>query len=161
MPTEMARSKKKKRSEKQKEEGHARRLLRRFLKEAHEQARREESWWERFKLWVWRGWLYALAWAAEATWEKLLGVFALVVAALVIAFLLPQEKSPRYGLEHTVDVESPDFLPSITGATGASSTDGNKVEVLTNGAHFYPAMLDAINGAQHSVTLEEIGRAHV
>ena len=153
LPTEMARRKKKK-SEKQKEEGHARRLLRRFLKEAHAQARREESWWERFKLWVWRGWLYALAWAAEATWEKLLGVFALVVAALVIAFLLPQEKSPRYGLEHTVDVESPDFLPSITGATGASSTDGNKVEVLTNGARFYPSMLDAINGAQHSVTLE-------
>ena len=82
LPKRMARRKKKK-SEKQKEEGHARRLLRRFLEQAHAQARREESWWERFKLWVWRGWLYALAWAAEATWEKLLGVLALVVAALI------------------------------------------------------------------------------
>src|SRR6059058_113234 len=89
------RKKKKKKSEKQKEEGHARRLLRRFLEQAHAQARREESWWQRFKLWVWRGWLYALAWAAEATWEKLLGVLALAVAALVIVFLLPQEKRDR------------------------------------------------------------------
>ena len=142
----------KKKGGERRREGHARRLLRRFLEQAR--ARRGEGRWGRFKLWVWRGWLRALAWAAEATWEKLLGVLALAVAALVIAFLLPQEKSPRYGLGHTVDVESPDFLPSITGATGASSTPGNKVEILANGARFYPAMLDEINRAQHSVTLE-------
>ena len=143
---------KKKKSGKRRREGPARRLLLRFLEQAR--ARRGEGRWGRFKLWVWRGWLHALAWAAEATWEKLLGVFALAVAALVITFLLPQEKSPRYGLDHTVDVESPDFLPSITGATGASSTPGNRVEILANGARFYPAMLDEINRAQRSVTLE-------
>jgi cardiolipin synthase len=146
-------SEKKKRSRKRQKSA-ARRLLRRFLGQARSRARGETSRWKRFKLWVWRGWLRALAWAAEATWGKLLGLLALVAFALVVAFLLPQEKSPRYGLDHTVDVESPDFLPSITGATGASSTAGNKLEVFTNGAHFYPAMLDAIGGAQRSVTLE-------
>src|ERR1700748_3192374 len=145
---------KKKQSEEKKEEGHARRLLRRFLEEAHSRSRRETSRWKRFKLWVWRGWLYALAWAAEATWEKLTGLLVLAFAVLVITFLLPQEKSPVHGLEHTVDIESPDFLPTITGATGAATTAGNKVEILTNGSHIYPAMLDPINQAQHPATLE-------
>ena len=144
----------KEKSEKRKKQAPARRLLRRFLRQARSRARGETSRWKRFKLWVWRGWLRALAWAAEATWEKLLGVFALAVAALVIAFLLPQEKSPRYGLDHSVDIESPDFLPSITGATGASTTAGNRLEIFPNGARIYPAMLDAINGAQRSITLE-------
>lgn len=147
----MARKKKK---ESSKNKGPARRLLQRFLREAHERARGEESRRKRFKLWVWRGWLRVLAWAAEATWEKLLGVAAAAVFVLLVVFLLPQEKSPERGLEHTVDIESPDFLPSITGATGAATTSGNKVEIFPNGAHFYPAMLDAINQAQHSVTLE-------
>jgi cardiolipin synthase A/B len=164
LPGTMAR-RKKKQSEEKKVEGHARRLLRRFLEEAHSRSRRETSRWKRFKLWVWRGWLYALAWAAEATWEKLTGLLVLAAAVLIITFLLPQEKSPEHGLEHTVDVESPDFLPTIMGGTGAATTAGNKIDILTNGSHIYPAMLDAINQAQHSITLEafifwdgEVGR---
>ena len=137
-----------------KEKRPTRRLLNSFLKQARQQASREKRWWKRPRLWIWVGWLHALAWAAEATWKKLLGVFLLFVMVLTIIFLLPQQKSVRYGLDHTVDIESADFLPSITGATGALTTSGNRIEVLTNGDQFYPAMLQAIEGAQRSITLQ-------
>ena len=143
---------KKKKDAKEKRAG--RRLLDGFLKQARKQTRQEKRWWKRPQLWVWVAWLHALAWAADATWKKLLGVFLLFVMALTIIILLPQQKSVKYGLDHTVDIESADFLPSITSATGALSTSGNKIEALTNGDQFYPAMLQAISQAQRSITLQ-------
>jgi cardiolipin synthase len=132
----------------------ARRLLKRFLRQAREQAVRERSSLRRFRLFVWRGWLRVLAWMADADWKKLLGLFLLGLFSVIAAFLLPQQKSPSYGLAHEVAVESPDFIPTIAGATGAPSTNGNKVELFINGARFYPAMLEAIRAARRSVTLE-------
>ena len=72
----------------------AQRLLNRFLSEAREQARNETGSIRRFRLFVWRGWLRVLAWMAAADWKKLVGLFALGLLALIIAFLLPQQKSP-------------------------------------------------------------------
>ena len=132
----------------------AERLLGRFLKEAHEQAGREKGSLKRFRLFVWRGWLRVLAWMAAADWKKLLGLFLLAVFALIIAFLLPQTKSPKYGLAHEVSIDSPDFISTLGGATGAPTTHGNKIDIFPNGARFYPAMLEAVRSAQHSVTLE-------
>src|SRR6185369_919594 len=37
---------------------------------------------------------------------------------------------------------------------GVPFVPGNKLDILRNGDNFYPAMLDAIRCAQHSITIE-------
>jgi cardiolipin synthase len=39
------------------------------------------------------------------------------------------------------------------GALGVPTTSGNKVDILRNGVQIFPAMLDAIHGAQHTVDM--------
>jgi cardiolipin synthase len=96
-----------------------------------------------------------LVWAAEATlrnWLAVLGVVLLLWAAL---FLVQQEHgTPKFGLTQEVAIESAEFLPSISGATGAPFVPGNRIDVFPNGDRFYPAILDAIGGAQHSIDIE-------
>lgn len=86
-------------------------------------------------------------------WLALLAIALLLWAGI---FLLQQERgTPKFGLAHEVAIESAEeFLPSITGATGAPFVPGNRIEVFPNGDRFYPAILDAIKGAQHSINIE-------
>lgn len=60
-------------------------------------------------------------------------------------------------------VEDPLFARAIGALLGPPLLDGNRVTTLVNGNGFYPAMLEAIRGAQRTVTLEtymmEPGRA--
>ena len=103
--------------------------------------------------------LYAIE---EAKWGWAFGTGAMAIFSYLIA---PLESPPRYGLDHEFDVDSPEFLPTIAGATGVPFTVGNRIELLNNGDEFYPAMLRDIAGAQMSITIEayiywegEIGR---
>jgi len=80
-----------------------------------------------------------------------MGLGALSVFCYLIT---PTEASARYGLDHRFAVGSKEFLNTITGATGVPFTGGNRLEVLNNGDEFYPAMLDAIDAAEVSVTIE-------
>ncbi len=48
----------------------------------------------------------------------------------------------------------PSFANAMGPMTGADFTDGNSIQTLVNGDAFFPAMLDAIRGAQRTVTLE-------
>jgi cardiolipin synthase len=50
--------------------------------------------------------------------------------------------------------DSDDFLHVIQSTCQAAIHHGNKVDVFTNGAQFYPAMCDAIRAAESSVNLE-------
>ena len=85
--------------------------------------------------------------------------------ALVSYLIAPIEAPPRYGLDHEFEVDSPEFMTTIAGATGIPFTRGNRIVLLNNGDEFYPAMLRAIASAQTSITIEayiywegEIGR---
>ena len=103
---------------------------------------------------VWRVWLWLLMRAAEASWKHwlLIGMLALLVVA---AFLFnPIEEAPEYGLNHHFGIESAEFLPTISGATDTPFLPGNKIEIYNNGDQFYPPMLEAINQAHNSVTVE-------
>jgi cardiolipin synthase len=40
---------------------------------------------------------------------------------------------------------------TLEGVVGIPATEGNRIDVLRNGCRIFPAMLDAINGAQHTV----------
>lgn len=85
--------------------------------------------------------------------------------AAISYLIAPIESPPRYGLDHEFGVDSPEFLTTITGATGLAFTHGNRIVLLNNGDEFYPAMLHAIARARTSITIEayiywegEIGR---
>ena len=75
-------------------------------------------------------------------------------AALVNYLMTPDEFPPVYGLDHEFDIESADFLHTVSGATGMVFVAGNKIELMNNGDEFYPAMLEAVDRAEWSVTIE-------
>lgn len=64
------------------------------------------------------------------------------------------EKQIRYELTHRFAVEDPQFLRSMSQLLGPHIVPGNQVTALQNGDQIFPAMLDAIRGAQESITFE-------
>ena len=112
------------------------------------------SFWTRGRklLWSWWPWLLASLYAVEQTkWGWAIGMAAMATFSYLIA---PVESPPRYGLDHEFGVDSPEFLSTIAGALGVPFTHGNRIELLQNGAEFYPVMLREIRGAQTSITIE-------
>jgi len=59
-----------------------------------------------------------------------------------------------YRLSRRTSVHDEGFLYTIQSTCQAALHVGNKVEILTNGERFYPAMLEAIRGATRSVNME-------
>ena len=49
-------------------------------------------------------------------------------------------------------VDSPDFLLSVAGAAGTPLRRGGTAKLLNNGAEIFPAILEAIRAAKHTVT---------
>jgi cardiolipin synthase len=80
------------------------------------------------------------------------------IVSLIVAFvtylLAPRETPPEYGLDHDFPVDSPEFIHSVAAATGVPFLEGNRLQVYNNGNEFYPAMLDAIQSARRSITME-------
>ena len=68
--------------------------------------------------------------------------------------LAPAAAPPRYGLDHEFAVDSPEFVDTMAGASGSPFLPGNRLELLNNGDAFYPPMLEAIEGAERSITIE-------
>ena len=64
------------------------------------------------------------------------------------------EKEIRYELTHRFAVEDPQFLRSMGQLLGPAIVPGNRVTALQNGDQVFPAMLEAIRGAQESITFE-------
>jgi len=74
--------------------------------------------------------------------------------ALLSYLTAPAALPPRYGLAHEFGIESEEFLDTIAGASGVPFAEGNALELLNNGDEFYPRMLEAIERAQVSITIE-------
>ena len=74
----------------------------------------------------------------------------------IIWFVLVLFFTPRidYKVSHPVRPDSDEFLHVIQVTCQAAIHFRNKVDVLTNGAQFYPEMRDAIRAAQSSVNME-------
>jgi len=60
-----------------------------------------------------------------------------------------------YALEPSFDTESPEFTTTMAGATGMPVVEGNGVALYDNGDQFYPAMLQDIESARMSITMEQ------
>jgi cardiolipin synthase len=77
---------------------------------------------------------------------------ALFLVWLVLVFLFTP--GINYHLSERTSVHHDDFLYTIQSTCQAALHRGNGIEILTNGASFYPAMIDAIRSAQHSINME-------
>jgi cardiolipin synthase A/B len=71
----------------------------------------------------------------------------------------------RYHMKHQFGISDVAFMQTMHALTGAPLATGNRVDILRNGAKFFPSMLAAIRGAQKTINLEfyiywdgEVGR---
>jgi cardiolipin synthase len=87
------------------------------------------------------------AWALMFT-----GLVALV--GVIGALFLPDWPTPDYRLGFDADPGSEDFLRLAAGFLNVPLLHGGTAELLQNGDRFYPAMLEAIRGAQHTINFE-------
>ena len=105
---------------------------------------------------VFRAWW---AWFVPALLLELFGwrITGLVAGALsfVLYHTSPDSHPAVYALEPDFDTESSEFRARMAGATGMPLVDGNRVYIYNNGDEFYPAMLDAIESARLSITMEQ------
>jgi cardiolipin synthase len=110
--------------------------------------------------WAWLAVAIALQWAGH--WG-----YAIVAGAVAFfQYHTSAETHPGvYPLEADLDIDSAEFQNTIEGVTGMPFIAGNHVAIYNNGDEFYPAMLDAIESAEWSITMEhyifwdgEVGR---
>jgi len=84
-------------------------------------------------------------------------VITAVVTGLVVVvalnFATPSKQLERK-IEHRYAVRDPQFRREMGVMLGPSIIPGNHVTDLQNGEEIFPAMLEAIRGAQHTITFE-------
>lgn len=96
-------------------------------------------------------------------------IVAAVAVTLLVGLLLLNFATPEKKLEHIpkhlYDVADPQFKREMSVLLGPAILPGNRIDVLNNGREIFPAMLEAIGSAQHTITFEtyiywsgEIGR---
>lgn len=99
------------------------------------------------------------AWLLLALVLELFGFRIGPLAAGAVAFVLYHTSADShpavYALDPDFDTTSAEFRRTIAGATGMPLIEGNRVEIYNNGDEFYPAMLEAIENARSSVTMEQ------
>ena len=103
---------------------------------------------------IWASWLWILIASIAISFSHWNMAIVTLMWAAVAYFVSPQEDGPKYGLESKFSISSEKFLSSIVGTTGVPFVKDNCVSILNNGAEFYPAMLDAVGQARHSITIE-------
>ena len=102
--------------------------------------------------WSWWPWLIACVYSLVTDrWGWAIGTGAMAFVSYIIT---PAEAPPRYGLDHEFSVDDEEFVASMEGATGVPFAPGNRLDVFNNGDAFYPAMLEAIEAAEVSITIE-------
>src|SRR3954471_20789198 len=77
------------------------------------------------------------------------GVF---ISWLILAMLFTPHIP--YHIEAEVDARSDHFVHVLESTCQTHLEHGNRVEIFTNGDHFYPAMLDVIRQARETITME-------
>ena len=74
--------------------------------------------------------------------------------ALLIVNLSPPERKIERRIRPLYTVGDPQFLRSMGTLLGPPIVDANHVEALQNGDQIFPAMLEAIRGAEHTIAFE-------
>lgn len=91
----------------------------------------------------------------KARWEStaIIILATLLVVAVAMNFKKP-EKRLAYPVRHQDGIHDPIFQREMGVLMGPAILPGNRITPLQNGDEIFPAMLDAIRGAQHSITFE-------
>ena len=81
---------------------------------------------------------------------------ALIGCVFLAWFLIVTLFAPHipYRLHERLDCASPHFIHTLNNVMLSSVHHDSRFEVLTNAEEFYPAMLEAIAGARHSINME-------
>ncbi len=133
------------------------RLTNRAARQRHRARRKAKGipgWWGRLRLLIWSWWAWAAAALIFYIDHRSGTALGLIITAFFIYLFAPREGSPSYGLDHEFCIDSDEFLSTVVGATGAAFLRGNSFNIYNNGDQFYPAMMDAIERAEHSITIE-------
>jgi cardiolipin synthase A/B len=77
-----------------------------------------------------------------------------VLATFIWENLTPDRRELRSPVAPVLRAESDEFLRTMNGLFGSNITAGNRVESLRNGNEIFPAMLEAIAGAERTVNFE-------
>ena len=83
-------------------------------------------------------------------WLTIAGL-AFIVWLILVSLFTP---GINYHLSRRTSVRDEGFLYTIQSTCQATLHHHNRIEILTNGASFYPAMLEAIRGATRSINME-------
>jgi len=83
-------------------------------------------------------------------WLSVAGGVFLVWLVLVFLFT----PGINYHLSQRTSVHDEDFLYTIQSTCQTVAYHGNRVTIFTDGPAFYPAMIEAIKGAKHSINME-------
>jgi cardiolipin synthase len=99
------------------------------------------------------------------SWTIALTIVATIVAAVVAMNFATPEKKIERKVEHRHGVCDPQFKREMSVLLGPAILGGNRVQAFQNGDEIFPAMLEAIRGARHNITMEtyiywsgEVGR---
>jgi len=82
------------------------------------------------------------------------GVVGLVLAIVALVLWLSLRQPIGVPIELPPDRAEATFIRSVGPLLDAELTAGNRTELLANGDRFFPAMLEAIASAKHSITFE-------
>lgn len=100
--------------------------------------------------WTW----FIVAVLLEPLGWRITGV-VLGAVAFVLYHTSTDSHPAIYALEPDFDTDSDEFRTTMAGVTGMPFVGGNRASIYNNGDEFYPAMLEAIEAASLSVTMEQ------
>ena len=92
-------------------------------------------------------------WSRHTKWAVAAALMTLI-AVLLYANLTTPDQAVEHAIAHRYDTRDPRFQTTMTHLLGSPVVPGNRVTALLNGDQAYPAMLEAIRSAKHSITLE-------
>lgn len=81
-------------------------------------------------------------------------VLATLAATLVVLNLSLGNKQVDTHLAHLYAVDDPQFPRAMAAVLNRSLLPGNRIDELLNGDRIFPAMLEAVRSARHTITLE-------
>jgi len=99
-----------------------------------------------------------MTWKQRAAKNKMFLILASVLATLIVVFIginfTLGEKKVRRDIPHQYTVHDAQFRRTMGVMLGPAIVAGNRIDALLNGDQIFPAMLQAIRAAEHTVTFE-------
>ena len=87
-------------------------------------------------------------------WTMVITALVTLIAIVLAMNFATPEKTLERKIEHRYTVDDPQFEREMGAMLGPSVLQGNQVEDLENGVEIFPAMLEAIRGAQRNINFE-------